>query len=159
MMRRRRKSPIYKWLSWIVGVIGAIALALALIQIDDIVMAQGIVEPGDKVYIDSPMSRVLHEVFVESGDSVTVGQPVAQLYDGDLKAAATTAEQEIKREIANLEAARARLALLREKPTREELRIAESRVDQARISLAARQQELKRAEALYEGQRIFSQED
>lgn len=159
MMRRRRKNRIYKWLLWIVGVIGTLVLALALIQIDDIVMAQGIVEPGDKVYIDSPMSRVLHEVFVEPGDSVTVGQPVAQLYDGDLKATATTAEQEIKREIANLEAARAQLALLREKPTQEELRIAESRVEQARISLTARQQELKRAEALYQGQRIFSQED
>ncbi len=159
MMRRRRKGRILKWVLWIFGVIGAIVLALALIQIDDIVMAQGIVEPGDKIYIDSPMSRVLHETLAEPGDSVTVGQPVARLYDGDLRAAATTAEQEIKREMANLEAARARLALLRAQPTPEELKIAESRVEQARISLKARQQDLKRAEALYEGHRLFSEED
>lgn len=159
MMRRRRKGRIVKWLVWIFGVIGAIALALALIQIDDIVMAQGIVEPGDKIYINSPMSQDIHEILVGPGDSVTVDQPVARLYDGDLRAAATTAEQEIKREMANLEAAQARLALLRAQPNPEEIKIAESRVEQARINLTARQQDLKRAQALYEGQRLFSQED
>ena len=159
MMRRRRKGRIVKWLLWIFGVIGAIALALALIQIDDIVMAQGIVEPGDKIYINSPMSQDIHEILVGPGDSVTVDQPVARLYDGDLRAAATTAEQEIKREMANLEAAQARLALLRAQPNPEEIKIAESRVEQARINLTARQQDLKRAQALYEGQRLFSQED
>ncbi len=159
MMRRRRKGRIVKWLLWVFGVIGAIVLALALIQIDDIVMAQGIVEPGDKIYINSPMSQDIHEILAEPGDSVTAGQPVARLYDGDLRAAAATAEQEIKREKANLEAAQARLALLRAQPTPEEIKIAESRVEQARINLTARQQDLKRAQALYEGQRLFSQED
>ena len=159
MMRRRRKGRIVKWLLWIFGVIGAIALALALIQIDDIVMAQGIVEPGDKIYINSPMSQDIHEILAEPGDSVIAGQPVARLYDGNLRAVAATSEQEIKREIANLEAAQARLALLRAQPTPEELKIAESRVEQARINLTARQQDLKRAQALYEGQRLFSQED
>ena len=159
MMRRRRKGRIVKWLLWVFGVIGAIALALALIQIDDIVMAQGIVEPGDKIYINSPMSQDIHEILVGPGDSVTVNQPVAQLYDGNLRAAATTAEQEIKREMANLEAAQARLALLRAQPNPEEIKIAESRVEQARINLTARQQDLKRAQALHEGQRLFSQED
>jgi multidrug resistance efflux pump len=159
MMRRRRKGRIVKWLLWVFGVIGAIALALSLIQIDDIVMAQGIVEPGDKIYINSPMSQDIHEILAEPGDSVTAGQPVARLYDGDLRAAAATAEQEIKREMANLEAAQARLALLRAQPTPEEIKIAESRVEQARINLTARQQDLKRAQALYEGQRLFSQED
>ncbi len=159
MMRRRRKGRIVKWILWIFGVIGAIVLALALIQIDDIIMAQGIVEPGDKVFINSPMSQDIHEIFVEPGDSVIAGQPVAQLYDGDLRAAEANAEQEIRREIANLEAAQARLTLLREQPTPEALKIAESRVEQARINLTARQQDLKRAQSLYEGQRLFSQED
>jgi len=105
------------------------------------------------------MSQDIHEILAEPGDSVTAGQPVARLYDGNLRAVAATAEQEIKREIANLEAAQARLALLRAQPTPEELKIAESRVEQARINLTARQQDLKRAQALYEGQRLFSQED
>lgn len=159
MMRRRRKGRIAKWLLGVFGVIGAIVLALALIQIDDIVMAQGIVEPGDKIYINSPMSQDIHEILVGPGDSVTVDQPVARLYDGDLRATVATTEQEIKREMANLEAAQARLALLRAQPTLEELKIAESRVEQTRINLTARQQDLKRAQALYEGQRLFSQED
>ena len=83
------------------------------------------------------MSQDIHEILAEPGDSVTVDQPVARLYDGNLRAAAATAQQEIKREIANLEAAQARLALLRAQPTPEELTIAESRVEQARINLTA----------------------
>jgi multidrug resistance efflux pump len=159
MMRRRRKGKIVKWVLLIFGVLGVIVLALALIQIDDIVMAQGIVEPGDKIYIDSPLSRVVHDIFAEPGDTVRAGQPVAQLYSGDLRGTVATSAQEIKRERANLEAAKASLTLLREKPTPEELKIAEARVEQARITITARQQDLKRAEALYQGQRIFSQED
>ena len=159
MMRRRRKGKVVKWVLWIFGVLGVIILALALIQIDDIVMAQGIVEPGDKIYIDSPLSQVVHAILAEPGDTVKAGQPVVQLYDGDLRAAVGASKQEIKREIANLEAARASLTLLREKPTPEELKIAEARVEQARITLTAREQDRKRAETLYQGQRLLSQED
>ncbi len=156
MMRRRRKGKIVKVLLWIFSVLTTIVLALAFIQIDDIVMAQGIAEPGDKIYIDSPMSRVVHEILAEPDDTVKAGQPVARLYDGDLRSEVATAEQEIKRETANLEAARARLALLREQPTPEEMSIAKSRVEQARISVTARQQDLNRVEI---GQRLYSQED
>lgn len=159
MMRRRNKRRVIKWLLWVFGVLGSVLLALALIKIDDVVVAQGIAEPGQKIYIDSPMSRVIERIIAEPGDTVKAGDPVAQLYDGDLRAEVAAAEKEIKREEANLESARARLAMLREKPTPEELKIAESRLDQARITLTSREQELKRAEHLYLGERLWSREE
>lgn len=158
MMRKRQKSKIIKWLLWIFGVIGLIIVALGLIEIDDVVIAQGIVEPGQKIYIDSPMSRVIHRIYAEPGDTVRVNQPVAQLYDGDLRAAVAAATKEVKRELANLASAQAQLSLLQENPL-EERKIAESRVDQAKISLTAREQELKRARQLFKGERLWSQED
>jgi len=159
MMRRRSRKRILKWLLWIFGVLAVALLTLYVIKIDDVVMAQGIVDPGQKIYIDSPLSRVLQEIICPPGTAVKAGQPVAQLYNGDLKATVSTAITDLRRAEANLEESRARLALLEEMPTPEELKIAESRVEQARITLKARQQELSRAEHLYLGERLWSQED
>ena len=158
MMRRRQRGKIVKWLLWVFGIIGLIVGALAIIPIDDIVIAQGIVEPGQKIYIDSPMSRVISAIYSLPGDTVRANQAVAQLYEGDLRAAVSSAEKEVKRERANLAAARAQLALLKENPV-EELKIAASRVEQARISMTARGQELKRATQLFKGERLWSLED
>ena len=158
MMRRRQRGKIVKWLLWVFGIIGLIVGALAVIQIDDIVIAQGIVEPGQKIYIDSPMSRVISAIYSLPGDTVRVNQAVAQLYEGDLRAAVAAAEKEVKRERANLAATQAQLALLKENPI-EEQKIAASRVEQARISMTARGQELKRATQLFKGERLWSQED
>ena len=47
-MRRRSKRRMLKWVLWITGVLAVTFLALSLIEIDDVVMAQGIVEPGEK---------------------------------------------------------------------------------------------------------------
>lgn len=159
MMRRRNRRRVLKWVLWIVGVLGLAVAVLALIKIDDVVMAQGIVDPGRKEYIDSPMSRVIKEIYVEPGDGVKAGDPLVRLYDADLISDVAEAEKEVQRAEANLQYARAHLALLREKPTDEELRIAESTVEQARISLEARKQELTRAEHLYLGERLWSRED
>ena len=158
-MRRRRRHRVLKWMLWIGGVLAAVILTLSLIEIDDVVMAQGIVEPGTKVYIDSPLKRVIEAIHCEPGQAVKAGQPVVQLYSGDLLSAVEEAEKEIQRSEANLEHARANLALLKEKPTVEALKIAESRVEQARIALKARKQELQRAETLYYGERLWSVEE
>lgn len=159
MMRRRSRHRALKWVLWAAGILSLIVIILSLIKIDDIVMAQGIVEPGRKIYIDSPLKRVIKEVYCEPGARVRAGQPVVRLYDGDLRTDVEAAEQEVQRAEANLERARAHLALLREKPTPEELKIAESRVEQARIALTARKQELDRAKHLYLGERLWSLED
>lgn len=159
MMRRRRRHRVLKWMLWIGGVLAAVILTLSLIEIDDVVMAQGIVEPGTKIYIDSPLKRVIEAIHCEAGQAVKAGQPVVQLYSGDLLSAVEEAEKEIQRSEANLEHARANLALLKEKPTAEALKIAESRVEQARIALKARKQELQRAKTLYYGERLWSVEE
>ncbi len=158
-MHRRSRNRSLKWSLWIVGILSLIIIALYLIRINDIVMARGIVEPGQKIYIDSPLRRVIQKIYCRPGTPVKAGQPVAQLYDGDLRAAVAEAEKEVQRAQANLEFALAHLALLKEKPTEEELKIAESKVEQARISLTARKQELARAEHLYLGERLWSRED
>lgn len=159
MMRRRRKHRVLKWILWIGGVLAAVILTLSLIKIDDVVMAQGIVEPGKKIYVDSPLKRVIEAIHCEAGSQVKAGQPVVQLYNGDLVSAVDAAGKEVQRSDANLEHARANLALLEEKPTVEALKIAESRVEQAQIALKARKQELQRAEHLYLGERLWSVEE
>ncbi len=158
-MRRRRKHRVLKWILWIGGVLAAVILTLSLIEIDDVVMAQGIVEPGKKIFVDSPLKRVIEAIHCEAGSLVKAGQPVVQLYNGDLKSAVEAAGKEVQRGEANLEHARANLALLEEKPTAEALKIAESRVEQAQIALKARKQELHRAEHLYLGERLWSVEE
>lgn len=158
-MRRRRRHRVLKWMLWIGGVLAAVILTLSLIEIDDVVMAQGIVEPGTKIYIDSPLKRVIEAIHCEPGQAVKAGQPVVQLYNGDLLSAVEAAGKEVQRGEANLEHAQANLALLKEKPTAEALKIAESRVEQARIALKARKQELQRAEHLYLGERLWSVEE
>ena len=146
MMRRRSRNRFIKWLLWIVGILSLVLVTLYLIKIDDVVMAQGIVDPGQKIYIDSPLSRVVEQIICPPGTPVKAGQPVVQLYNGDLKAKVSDAKTEIRRAEANLESSRAQLALLEEKPTPEELNISKSRVEQARITLQARKQEFDRAE-------------
>ncbi len=158
-MRRRRRHRVLKWMLWIGGVLAAVILTLSLIEIDDVVMAQGIVEPGTKIYIDSPLKRVIKAIHCEAGQAVKAGQPVVQLYNGDLLSAVEAAGKEVQRGEANLEHAQANLALLKEKPTAEALKIAESRVEQALIALKARKQELQRAEHLYLGERLWSVEE
>ena len=158
-MRRRRRHRVLKWTLWIGGVLAAVILTLSLIEIDDVVMAQGIVEPGTKIYIDSPLKRVIEAIHCEAGQRVMAGQPVVQLYNGDLVSAVESAGKEVQRSEANLEHARANLALLKEKPTAEALKIAESRVEQARIARKARKHELQRAETLYFGERLWSLEE
>ena len=158
-MRRRRRHRVLKWMLWIGGVLAAVILTLSLIEIDDVVMAQGIVEPGSKIYVDSPLKRVIEAIHCEAGQAVKAGQPVVQLYNGDLLSAVEAAGKEVQRGEANLEHARANLALLKEKPTAEALKIAESRVEQARIALKARKQEMQRAEHLYLGERLWSVEE
>jgi multidrug resistance efflux pump len=159
MMRRRGKRRILKWSLWTIGVLGLVLAILGLIEIDDVVMAQGIVEPGQKIYIDSPLKRVIHQVLCEPGTLVKAGQVVVKLYDSDLQSAVSAAEKEVQRAEANLEFAAAHLALLKEKPTREELKIAESQLEQAQIAVTARKQDMERAEHLYLGERLWSQED
>ncbi len=159
MLQRRRKSKVKRWAAWTLGVLATIFLILNLVQIDDVVMAQGITEPGEKIYVDSPLTRVVKSIVAEAGDTVMAGDIVTLLYDGDLRADVITAEKNLKGARATLKVTNARLALLEEQPTKEELNIAESRLEQAQITLKARKQSLQRAKHLYLGERLWSREE
>ena len=159
MLQRRKKNKVMRWAAWTLGVLAVILLGLGLIKIDDVVMAQGITEPGQKIYIDSPLRRVVKDIVAEAGDSVLAGDIVALLYDGDLRADVVSAEKRLKGATATLKVTKARLAHLAEQPTREELKIAESKLEQAQINLKSRGQNLQRAKHLYLGEQLWSQDD
>jgi len=159
MLQRRKKNKVRKWTAWTLGVLGAIPLILGLIKIDDVVMAQGIAEPGQKIYIDSPLTRVVERIVAEAGDTVRAGDVVALLYDGDLRAEVATTEKQLMGAEATLQVAKARLARLEEQPTKEELGIAESQYEQAEINLKARGQTLDRAKHLFLGEKLWSQDE
>ncbi|MEE2752636.1 MAG: efflux RND transporter periplasmic adaptor subunit [Candidatus Latescibacterota bacterium] len=159
MLQRRKKNKVRKWASWTIGVIVGILVILAFIKIDDIVMAQGIAEPGQKIYIDSPLTRVVKRIVAESGDTVIAGDVVVLLYNGDLQADVVATEKLLKGAQATLRVANARLTRLEEQPTKEELGIAESQHEQAQINLKARGQTLERAKHLFLGEKLWSQDD
>ena len=94
MLQRKRKSKIKQWAIWTVGALVTILVLLGLIKIDDVVMAQGITEPGQKIYIDSPLTRVVKQIVAEAGDTVLAGEIVVLLYDGDLRAEVAASRQD-----------------------------------------------------------------
>lgn len=159
MLQRRKRNKIKKWAAWTIGVIGGILVLLALIEIDDVVMAQGIAEPGQKIYIDSPLTRVVKRIVAEAGDTVKAKDVVVLLYDGDLQAEVVATEKQLKGAQATLRVAKARLTRLEEQPTKEEIGIAESQHEQAQINLKARGQTLERAKHLFLGEKLWSQDE
>jgi multidrug resistance efflux pump len=159
MLQRKKKNKVWKWAAWTVGIITGIVVLLGLIKIDDVVMAQGIAEPGQKIYIDSPLTRVVKRIVAEAGDTVQAGDVVVLLYDGDLRGEVAAIEKQLKGAHATLRVAKARLARLVEQPTQEELGIAESQHEQAEISLKARAQTLERAKHLFLGEKLWSQDE
>ena len=158
-MHRRRKYGALRWVGGVAGGLTLLLVGLSMIQIDDVVRGRGIVDPGQKIYVDAPLKRVVEKILCYPGTPVAARQPVARLYNADLRTSLAAADKEVQRAQANLEAAWASLSLLKEKPTPEALKIAESKVEQARINLAARAQDRERAEHLYLGKRLWSRDD
>jgi multidrug resistance efflux pump len=130
------------------GVFWVVAL-LWIIPIDDVVMANGVVEPGDKIYIDSPFTQVVKEIYAWEGTHVKKGQPVAQLEDHALISAVTTAEDVVNSAKAALDMARAKLDHLRAQPLLEDVRVAEARGRAAQTNLEAERKKLARADSLW----------
>ncbi len=122
---------------------------LWIIPIDDVVMASGAVEPGDKIYIDAPFTRVVKNIYAYEGTRVKKGQPVAQLEDHDLISAVTTAEDQVSSAKAALDMARAKLDHLKAQPLLEDVRVAEARVRSAQINQEAERKKLARADSLW----------
>jgi HlyD family secretion protein len=138
-----------KWTLYISSGIFVVRALLWIIPIDDVVMATGTVEPGDKVYIDSPLTRVVKKIYAWEGTRVKKGQPVALLEDHDLTSAVTTAEDEVSRTKAAYDMARARLDHLKALPFPENVRIAEARLRSAKANLENERQRYDRADSLW----------
>lgn len=149
MARRRPKRRALKWTLYILSGVFVVLALLWIIPIDDVVMASGQVEPGDKVYIDSPFTRVVKEIYTWEGTRVKKGQPVAQLEDHDLISAVTTAEDGVSSAKAALDMARAKLDHLKAQPLPEDVRVAEAKVRSAQINLGAERQKLARSDSLW----------
>lgn len=149
MARRKPKRRALKWVLYILSGVFVVLALLWIIPIDDVVMANGVVEPGDKIYIDSPLRRVVQKIYTYEGTRVKKGQIVAQLDDQDLIAAVTAAEDEVNRAKAALAMARARLDHLRSLPFPEDLRIAEARLRLAQANLEAERLKFARADSLW----------
>ena len=147
--RRKPKRRALKWTLYIASGIFVVLALLWIIPIDDVVMASGQVEPGDKVYIDAPYTRVIKQIYAYEGTHVKKGDILAQLDDHDLTSAVTTAADEVSATKAALDMAQAKLDHLKMQPVPEEVRMAEARVRAAQVNLDAERLKLARTDSLW----------
>jgi multidrug resistance efflux pump len=103
---------------------------------EDIVVAEGLVEPAHRSALGFKAAGEVVEVLVEEGDRVTPGQVLVRLDQVDAQMAVRQAE-------ADLEVAEAQLALLRAGSRAEEVAAAEARLEaaQAAVERAAAERE------------------
>ncbi len=152
MLKRRRSRRKRRILNWILGILSGVFFVLTLlwfIPINDVVMATGVVEPGGKVFIDSPLRGIVKKVYAHEGSQVKEGQIVAQLNDKGLKSEVVIAKDDFNHASANLDMARAKLDQLKEQPFPEDVRMAEVRLRAAQIYLEAERKKLARADSLW----------
>ena len=149
MGRRRSKRRALKWVLYILSGVSVVLVLLWVIPIDDIVMATGVVEPGGKVFIDSPLRGIVKKIYTYEGSLVKEGQIVAQLDDKGLKSEVVTAKDEFNHVSANLDLAKAKLDQLKEQPFPEDVRMAEVRLRATQINLEAERHKLARADSLW----------
>jgi multidrug efflux pump subunit AcrA (membrane-fusion protein) len=112
------------------------------------IAAAGIVEPStENIDVASPVSGVVAEVCVATGQHVEAGDPLFQLDDRHLRA-------ELQASHADFEAAKAKLALAQSHPRPEELPIAEARVQGAEAHLRNCEDNARRVELLVGGSAV-----
>jgi HlyD family secretion protein len=125
--------------------------ALALSSVSALLLAcsgdrpstyQGYVE-GEYVHVASPVGGRLDRLFVQRGQTVDAKAPLFQLEDDQETAAQDEAQAQLK-------AAQAQLADLRQGKRNPELDVAEAQLAQARAAEAQAAQQLKRDEAQFE---------
>ena len=147
--RRKPKRRALKWTLYIASGIFVVLALLWIIPIDDVVMASGQVEPGDKIYIDAPFTRVIKQIYTYEGTHVKKGDILAQLEDHDLISEVTTTADEVSATRAALDMARAKLDHLKMQPVPEEVRMAEARLRAAQVNLDAERLKLARTDSLW----------
>ena len=95
MGRRRSKRRALKWTLYILSGVSLVLVLLWVVPTDDVVMATGVVEPGGKVFIDSPLRGIIEKIYTYEGSQVKEGQIVAQLDDKNLKSEVVKAKDDL----------------------------------------------------------------
>jgi len=109
------------------------------------------VRPIDNADIRAAIEGILEELYVDEGDHVTAGQPIARLYDKDLRA-------ELLKTRAEVREVRAQLDLLEAGPTAQELEVAKTTVTKAEDQLTYAQSRLTRFGTLH-GRGLLSRKE
>jgi HlyD family secretion protein len=120
MLFERRKRTVF----WLLGV-AALAAALCFIEIDDRAGGSVRLRPTVRAEVRSPVAAFLKEIYVEEGDRVSPGAPVALLEIPDLASRMAQKDAEVRE-------AQARLKLLEEGTRPQELAEQRERVARAR---------------------------
>ncbi|HEX7084791.1 MAG TPA: efflux RND transporter periplasmic adaptor subunit [Vicinamibacterales bacterium] len=99
--------------------------------------------PVDNADVRAAIEGIVEHVYVDEGDQVTAGQPIARLSDKDLRASWLKADAEIRE-------SRARLQILETGPTAQEIAVAKAAVVKAKDQLDYARSRLARFGQLHE---------
>lgn len=101
------------------------------------------VRPIDNADIRAAVEGIVEEIYVDEGEQVTAGEPIARLSDKDLRAESLKTAAEIRE-------ARAKLDLLEAGPTAQEIEVAKRAIVKAEDQLTYARNRLTRSDALFE---------
>jgi multidrug resistance efflux pump len=138
--RKKRRWPIRA--AW--GAIVAAALALLFLGRMELRIAGPFdVRPFSNADVRSSVDGIIEEVYVDEGDRVAAGAPIARLSDKDLRVELLKTEAEIKE-------AGAGLTILETGPTAQQIEVAQTAVATAQDQIAYAKSRLVRSRAMLE---------
>jgi len=123
---KKRRRTARRWLprlAWI-GLAGAAVAFLFLGRMELRISGPFNARPNENADIRAAVEGIIEEVYVGEGDRIVVGQPIARLSDKFLRVELQKTEAEIRE-------ARARLEILQEGPTMQEIEVARTSVAKA----------------------------
>lgn len=129
------------------AVVGAAALLLFGVQMELRVAGPINVLPHHNADVRTEIDGVIEEIFVDEGQLVRKGDPIARLYDREYRS-------ELQKTAAQIQQVRAMLDQLIAGPTREEIQVARSAVTKAEDRLTFAQAKRARNEALFQPQLV-----
>jgi len=140
-----------RWMLAAFGVMLVLAAGVALIvSINEYVTVFGVIIPVDEVELRSTDATVVTEVVVEVGDRLEPGDVVARLYDYEARKQLARQEDALAGARGRLAIARANLTRTRLVPLPDKLWFADLDVEESRLVLEAKRNQLGRIEELHE---------
>ena len=142
---KKRRGTARRWiprLAWI-SLAGAAVAFLFLGRMELRISGPFNARPNENADIRAAVEGIIEEVYVHEGDQITVGQPIARLSDKFLRVELQKTEAEIRE-------TRARLEILQEGPTMQEIEVARTSVAKAEDQNAYAQSRVTRFAPLLE---------